>query len=231
MINQVSYNQTAFTGRSFRNIEEIEDFSEKAFTAVKKKVKPRYDEKVNEAYKAYANIVENPSNVKLEKKFYGYGTKDSIPLERYTGTKNKNAGLSTEGGGYGGGWIKASIDTPLSTADVHTCAAVNLINESTNEQFLYHVFHGTTAEDIEKFLLEKFPDFNSVNIVPGNMYHTNKTVNNILSALDNINKKAERHFYHFSAEDPEIVAHKGKLSYIERKNDTMTFNEVTDNFT
>lgn len=231
MINKISQTQTTFTGLRLQKLKRCAD---EAYIAIKNRIQV-YDgtEAHTSAYRAYAQVIESPKAALVEKKIFGFGTKDSIPVKPYNDCKAEFVGFSTEGeGGYGGGWIKANLGTPLSTANIHTCAAINLIDKSNNKHFLYHVYHGTTPDDIEKFLLQEFPTFDTVNIIPGDNYGTKTTVNNIITALDNINQKAQRRFYHFSTEAPEIVAHNGEFSYIERKNnyDEMTFTEVGNNF-
>jgi hypothetical protein len=157
-------------------------------------------------------------------------------LPKYEGPVSRSAGISTESlfekndkkaTCYGGGWLKADLDTPLSTKDVHTCSAVHLVDESVGEHFLYHVHHDTPQWELEAFLLKEFPYFNKINIFPGDSLVTQKTTEKILESITNINPKADVNFYHSPVDNPELVAYKGALSFLPPNNDgKMTFNEV-----
>ncbi len=220
MINNIySTPQISFTGKTFsrKQLLECEDFCEIAGKKIKK-----ISSKNFQAYTMPKNTIC------LERCAFGYKVPvGSQPLKEYTGTRVKTAGFSTESGGYGGGWIKASCDTPLSTKDVHTCALVNLINENKNEQLMYHVYAFTTAGKIKELIKKEFPRFTKVNIMPGDQYQTNSTVNNIVEAIKDVNPKAIKQYYHMPVENPEVVAIKGELKYLENKNpDKMTFTEI-----
>lgn len=243
MINPISQQKIAFTGKSFNKIPYSEELCSKARDIIARssdccdeKLLPK-NEVLPETFQAYANITYG-KNADLIRRNYGYQARDnSIELPVYTGPKNKSAGFSTEvctteeARSYGGGWLKASIDTPLSTSDIYTCAAFNLVNEAEGEHFLFHVHHKTKAEDIRSLILEKFPRFNKVNIIPGEMFKTVNTVDSIISAVDKTNPNAEKNFYHFPTLSPEVVAHKGTLSYVQdRKPKTVTFQEVDQYF-
>lgn len=213
----------SFTGKSFRLGEYAEDIVEAGFDKIQKKTKAI----TSEVYRAYNGIGEK---LRLEKHPFGYKNPNgSIELSQYGGQK-KN-GFSTEGGGYGGGWIKADLNTPLSTKDIHTCAGLHLVNDT--EHVLFHVHHSTKNRDISTFINKHFPDFHTVNIIPGDMLHTNTTVNEILEAVKTVNRKVKPNFYHAPVFDPEIIACNGKLSYLNSLKtdpDRMTFKEVDQYF-
>ena len=212
-----------FTGKSYskKNLIECEEFIEKTIKTARE-IKP-------ENYRAYTKV--NPF-IRLEKSIWGFKIpKISKELEKYNGTLKKIAGFSTEAGGYGGGWIKASTKTPLSTKDVHTCALLNLVNENTSEQLMYHVYAETRKNSIEYLIKKEFPSFTKVNIMPGDQHQTNNTVNEIIKAIDNINPKATKEYYHIPIENPEVIAIDGKLKYIENTNhNDMTFTQITNQY-
>ena len=222
MINTyyTNYNPpVSFTGKTYskKALKELDEFCDSPCKKVKK------------AAAKHIKAFFLPKNyVSLERCAFGYKAPvGSRPLEKYTGTRVKTAGFSTESGGYGGGWIKASCDTPLSTKDVHTCALVSLVNENTNEQLMYHVYSHTTSGKIKELIQNEFPRFNKVNIMPGDQFQTNSTVNNILEAVNEVNPKAIRQYYHMPVENPEVVSIHGDLKYLENKKpDEMTFTEV-----
>ncbi len=210
----LNFTGKTFSKKNFKDFEEVYETGGKKFKKVSSKL-----------FEAYTK----PKNrISLERDIWGYKVPvGSKPLAKYTGTKVKTAGFSTESGGYGGGWIKAGIDTPLSTKDVHTCALVSLVNENTNEQLMYHVYSFTTAGKIKELIKNEFPRFNKVNIMPGDQFQTNSTVNNILEAVNDINPKAIRQYYHMPVENPEVISVNGELRYLENKKpDEMTFTEV-----
>ena len=155
---------------------------------------------------------------------YGFRMPVSEEMIMYKGKKG-DAGLSTEAGGFGGGWIISDINTPLSTRDMHGCAVLNLINSETNKQLLYHVYEDSGSGVIEQFIKEKFPKFDKVNITPGDAPKTSLTMNKILTAVDNINSDAQKTFYHTQTENPEIVTIDGKLEYIDNPTGKMSFRE------
>lgn len=230
-MNSFSLQKLAFTGKTLAIMPE--ELCSKGREVVSKNIehvgsKVKSNSKVPaETYKAYSNV--NCKRVNLARKEFGYAVGEhSVELPIYKGPKNKSVGLSTEVGGLGRGWLKASIDTPLSTADIHTCAVLHLVNEEDGQHVLYHVLHKTPPEEIQKFMKDNFPKFNKVNILPGDMlYETRDTVNAIISAVDRVNPKAEKKFYHFATENPEVVAYKGKLSYVKgHKPEHVTFTEL-----
>lgn len=235
MINSVQQNQIAFSGKSFKKIDKFGDFADEFAEEIRYKNNNKRKPSV-ENYRAYANIKAS-SGIKLEKGEYGYKAVNSTPLPVYKGPKGTTAGLSTEYGlgdpnaGYlGGGWIEADLNTPLSTRGVGSCVALNLIDKADNRHILYHVLDDTTADDIEKFIREKIPNFDEVNIAPGDHVKTNSTFNRVLTAVSNVNEKAPQNFYHFSSEAPEIVAWNDTLSHIESPHPTkMAFKEM-DNY-
>lgn len=231
MANLISALKINFTGLAiFRKANPAQDLYKKAGEYAKQ-AKLSVNEIPADSFRAYANIKEN-HNVKLIKKWFSFGIENNTqPLPVYRGSTAKNAGFSTETGGYGGGWLKSDINTPLSTTDVHTCAALNLVDEKNGQHLLYHVYHGTSANCIKSFILEKFPNFNKANILPGDAFETNNTVNKILAAVNEINPKAEKKFSFFASENPEVVAHGGDLSYIENKPyKSMTFRQIKQYF-
>lgn len=223
MINSIyDSQQVNFKGKSFskKGFKECEDCCEKTIK--------KYKKAAAETYRAYF-IKSYPQ---LEKSMWGYKVPvNSQELKSYSGIMKKTAGFSTEAGGYGGGWIKSNIDTPLSTKDVHTCALLNLVNENTGEQMIYHVFDHTNSAGIKELIKNEFPRFTKANILPGDQHQTNNTVNNIIDAIDDINPKVLKQYYHMPVENPEIVAIGGELRYIENlKPDIMTFTEITNQY-
>lgn len=222
MINNIYNTPISFTGKTYsrKGLKECEKYCSKANKKIKKAVA--------ENYMAYMR----QSGVNLDKSPFGYKIPvGSLELKPYTGTLEKSAGFSTEAGGYGGGWIKANINTPLSTKDVHNCALLNLINDNTGEQLLYHVYAETQKDSIVNLIKREFPRFTRANIMPGDLHQTNTTVNNTLNAVADINPKAMREYYHMPVENPEVVAINGELRYIENKNpDKMTFTEVCNQY-
>lgn len=173
------------------------------------------------------------------KKFFTPLKLEAVLLKKYNGPMTPEAGLSTESGkGYGGGWIKAKLDTPLSTTDVQSCAALNLVNNKSGEHFLYHVYDETSAKQIENFILKEFPDFDKINITKGEMQTTKHTVKRIIQALDDINPAIEKNIFDAGGGNPEFVAWKGEMSYIPNHNgeDSVNYNkasfkEVAQSFT
>jgi hypothetical protein len=230
MIYSVSQQNINFTGKTFFRSGRLDDFCDDIVDKSKNKIKKSAQEISSEHFRAYANI--DSKKVNLIKNAFGYQAEtNSISLHPYKASLAKNAGFSTETGGFGGGYLHSSLDVPLSTTDIHTCAGMNLVNEKTNEHIFLHVFDATTTDEIVMFIKEKFPKFNRLNLIPGDLYQTNKTVNNILSAVAQINPKAEKQFYHFSSDAPEVVAHKGALSYVENQNaGNVSFEEVDQYF-
>lgn len=221
MINSVSNSNISFTGR---NISPFNSCPIKTKSVAKK---VEYFGIPAQNYKMFLNI-NKTKPIKLVRETYGYSVgKDSTPLEIYTGPQKTLAGYSTEAeGGFGGGWIKGRMNMPLSSRNFHSCAGLNLVNEEGKTQIFFHVYHETTTEDIINFISQKFPQFNKVNIIPGDNPKTNNTVNNILKAVNAVNQDAEKHFYHFSSSEPEVVAYNGKLNYVENSpKDKMTFFE------
>lgn len=90
---------------------------------------------------------------KIVKKTFNYSTdRGSVSVRPYSGSLERSAGISTEEGGYGGGYLTGAIDTPLSTTDVHTCALLNLFNTNNSKQTLYHVHHKTPVQQIFDFI-------------------------------------------------------------------------------
>lgn len=230
MINAVSYSQVNFSGKSFRDSKK---FAKEASRFAEEYSLPGYD--VLQAYKS--QVFSHPRyKVLLEKKIFGYSSRESSILPKCEGTVSKLEGISTEAlveknekkaTCYGGGWLRADISTPLSTKDVHTCSAVHLVDDGAGEHFLYHVHHDTPQWELEAFLLKEFPYFNKINIFPGDALLTQKTTEKILESVANINSKADINFYHSPVENPELVAYKGALSFLPPKDDgKMTFKEV-----
>lgn len=226
MINTITSNQQiSFTGKSFskKAMRECEEFCE-YFATNAKRTKRKAKKPSSANYRAYAGIVDTHN---LERSTWGYRARNSKELIPYTGTLNKTDGFSTEAGGYGGGWIKAATNTPLSTKDVHNCALLNLVNENTNEQMLYHVYGFTQANTVKDFVAENFPRFTKVNLMPGDNCQTNSTINNIVEAIDKINPKAPKQYYHMPVENPEVISVNGELHFLPNTNPKeMTFQEV-----
>lgn len=219
MINSIDYrNNITFTGKTyskkaFKQIEECVDYGRKNSKKIPSDI--------------YKTLVMPYSKVNLEKTEFGYKAINSNPMQKYLGEIGESAGFSTEAGGWGGGWIKGRTHTPLSTKDLHTCALMNLINENTGEQLLFHVFHDTKSNSIIKLIQDKFPRYTKVNIMPGDMRDTNNTVNNILCAVDRLNPKVTKKFYHASVYNPEVVAINGELQYLDNINpNKMSFKEI-----
>lgn len=179
-----------------------------------------------ENFRAYTNMRQ----VELIRDTFGYKVKKgSKKLSVYRGPKDEMAGFSTFTMGccFGGGWLEASINTPLSTTGIHSCALMNLINRFTNRQVSFHVPSILSSEDIGDFIKKTFPYFNRVNIVPGDESETIQTVNNIILAVRDTGLNAEEKFYHFASPEPEVVTWKGKVDYIKHhKPNVVTFQEI-----
>jgi hypothetical protein len=224
MLNNVGFSQVNFSGRSFR-FSKGEEFS-KPFKKGRDSFRELPGVEFVDAYRS--NLPQFTKQISLKKQHFGYKTETSSPLELYSGPIQAEAGFSTEAkGGYGGCWLEGTIDTPLSTRDIHSCAGINLVDEASGKQFLYHVYHDTSADVIKDFLEAKFPTFNKVNIALGDELRTQKTTNEILKAVGLLNKKAGIDFYHYPVEAPEVIAHGGKLSYLPVYNESkMRFQEV-----
>ncbi len=170
-------------------------------------------------------------SMKIVKKSFNYSTEaNSVPVSIYKGPLNKTAGMSTEENGYGGGWLIGSVDTPLSTTDVHTCAVLNLVNMNTFKQLLYHVFHETNSLKIENLIRKVFPDFTNVNIVGGQQFPTVNTMRKIAEAVDNVNPNAPKTYYHTLCDNPELVAYKGNISYVKGKSGEISFVQDTEHY-
>lgn len=168
---------------------------------------------------------------KFIKKIFNFAPQNAEKLEVYRGPKNLEAGFSTEDlQDVGGGWLKADCQTPLSTTGVRTCAVLNLVNEETFENILYHVHDETSAGKIEKFIKEKFPEFTRVNIVGGDQFKTSNTMRKIVQAVDNINPNADKTFYYTVTENPEIVAYQGDMYYMKGNSGKVSFVQNTKNY-
>lgn len=188
----------------------------------------------NKYYKTYELAQDwfcpSESN-KIVKKLFNYSIETgSVPVKLYNGPTATTAGFSTEKGGFGGGWLKGSINTPLSTTDVHTCAILNLVNEDTMEQLLYHVFDKTSADTIEEFIRKIFPKFTRVNIAGGDQLPTINTMKEMLKAVDNINPNAPKTYFHSVCENPQFVAYKGDMFYMKGKGGEVSFVQDTKNY-
>jgi len=211
MINvQTKNNQISFSGTSYKKIpkalynnlgEESEHFSKKSIIPTEYSI----------ATRAYANI---RNSIRLEYTGFGYRVpKISKAIEPYKGTLNPKDGFSTEPE-YGGEWLKGRINTPLSTNELHDCSLLNLVNEDTGEQFLYHILFRTNKNSIKNLINEQFPRFTKANLMAGDHVNTTNTFNDSLSAINEINPKAKKTFYHIMEDSPEIVAVNGKLESI-----------------
>lgn len=161
---------------------------------------------------------------------YAPSVRETLQIQPYYGPMNKDAGFSTEDPEYGGGWLSADIHTPLSTTGVRTCALLNLVNEDTGEQVLYHVYDATKANKIEKFIREKCPNFTYVNIVGGDQYKTVNTMRKIIQAVDNVNRYAPKNFYFTVSDNPELVAYEGEMFYMPDKSGTLSFIRNDENY-
>lgn len=219
MINSIDYrNNITFTGKTYskKAIKEFAEITEYSGKKIKKI--PSH---------IYHSLVNYNNKIKLEQTNWGYKAPYSNELKKYVGSLTKSTGYSTEAGGYGGGWIMNDINVPLSTKDIHTCALVNLINENTGKQLIYHVYDATEADSIKTLIKKEFPRFTKVNIMPGDNHRTNTTVNNIIEAVDKVNPKAMKTFYHAPVENPEVVAINGELQYLDNINpNKMSFKEI-----
>lgn len=231
MINAITSNQQiSFTGKTYskKAMRECEEFCED-FCKNIKKGKKKFKKPSSANYRAYTTGIVNTNN--LERCPFGYKARNSKELIPYTGSLDKAVGFSTEAGGYGGGWLKADTNTPLSTKDVHNCALLNLVNENTNEQMLYHVYGFTQANTVKDFVADKFPRFTKVNIMPGDQFQTNSTVNNIVEAINEINPKAPKQYYHMPVENPEVISVNGELQFLPNSNPKdMTFQQITNQY-
>lgn len=173
----------------------------------------------------------NIANKQIIKKIFNYSTEvGSVPVKPYRGTLEKSAGISTEAGGYGGGYLTGSIGKPLSTTDVHTCALLNLFNTKTSQQVLYHVYHATPMQKIVDFIRKNFPDFTGVNIVGGDQFKTINTMREIEKAIDSVNPNIPKTYYHTLSENPQLVACNGEISYIEGKSRQLSFVQDTKHY-
>jgi hypothetical protein len=161
---------------------------------------------------------------------YGYSTYDAKELEIYSGSYRKDFGKSTEFGDYGGGYLLGKIEQPLSTAGIHDCAALNLIDEKSGKQFLYHVYAKSNETAIEKLINEKFPKYTRINIVPGDSEHTTKTVKKILNVLQNKNPECPAEFYYLPSKNAEVVAVNGDVNVIYHQGTAKPTFEVESNF-
>ena len=195
-----------------------------------------------ENFRAYANVENidlNKLKFRRSRKMEGCGVKGiSKPLPAYNGPIERNVGLSTLHGRIGGGWVKGSLNTPLSTPMPYDCAVLNLINEDKQEHILFHVYtgaktdgsKGTSIEDIEAFINKYFKEFNKVNILLGKNLETRSTVENILYALEKVNPEAEKTFFHIPVNEPEIVAYQGGLSHLGDETRHLVSFAETSNF-
>ena len=173
-------------------------------------------------YRAYSQIEPKTTIERLYRKFYGYAvSKKSIPLSEYKGPSQKSDGFSTliTNTDLGGGWLEGSLDVPLGTNSPHDCAILNLINTKTNRQILFHVHPRSQKSDIRYFINTKFKNYNSVNILSGDNKGTIETVKKIVDALDSVNSKAKKEFYHLNSFEPEVVGYGGKLSAIKNNSE------------
>ncbi len=218
MLNNITSSKINFSGNSFKFPPRVEF---KDFEVTTKPIQGLKEDVVS--LKNHLN-----TNVKLERKWgMCYATHDASSLPRYEGSFDKTAGFSTESGRFGGGWLKADLDKPLSTSEVHDCVAVQFVNEPSGEHFFYHILFEKPARAIAEFVKEKFPNFHKVNIVTGDHIGTQQTTNSLLKAIKEINPETEVKFYHFPVDNPEIVAYKGDLNYISRpKSRDNTFLEL-----
>ncbi len=168
---------------------------------------------------------------RIVKKSFNYSTETgSVQVRPYIGTLERSVGISTEEGGYGGGYLTGNIDTPLSTTDVHTCALLNLFNEYTSKQALYHVHHKTPVQQIVDFIRKIFPDFSGVNIAGGDQFQTVNTMRKIAEAVDNVNPNAPKTYFHTVCENPQLVACDGEISYIKGKSGQLSFIQDTEHY-
>lgn len=168
---------------------------------------------------------------RIVKKSFNYSSElNSMCVLPYNGPLEKTAGLSTEENGFGGGWLKGSIDTPLSTTDVHTCAVLNLLNADTFEQVLYHVYHKTSVNKIEEFIRKIFPDFTHVNIVGGQEFPTVNTMKKIREAVDRMNIDVPKTYWHTVCDNPQLVAYDGEISFVKGKSGQVSFVQDTENY-
>lgn len=187
--------------------------------------------KYRRAVQAFDDTFSYSQPQKIVKKIFNYSDSiNSVRVEPYAGPMEKSAGISTEDGGYGGGWLKAPINMPLSTTDVHTCALLNLIDRDSLKQVFYHVFDETPVHKIEKFIRKIFPQFTDVNIVGGDQFKTVNTMRKIIDAVDNVNPYAKKTFYETVCENPQLVAYNGKIFYIKGKSGQVSFVQDTENY-
>ncbi|MBP7212394.1 hypothetical protein KBA27_06115 [bacterium] len=154
-----------------------------------------------------------------------YGAKEP---EIYTGSYLKSVGKSTEFE-YGGGFLIGDMKQPLSTAGIHDCAVLNLVNEKTGKQMMYHVFAETEEPSISKLITEKFPEYTGVNILPGDNRKTSDTVERILNVLKTKNGEAPVKFYVLPSKNAEIISCDGELKTIYHQGEPKpTFEVVSD---
>jgi hypothetical protein len=217
MINGSSLSKISFQGNTYRATRVVEDaFTYASDFAVREGKK--FSKKVSRDVPSFKKMgvytyLKKTEGVRLEKKWFGFSTEDAIPLPLYKGIKGLDAGFSTEPE-MGDTWLKAGINTPLATSGVHDCAILHCIDEVSGEQVLAHIFPNTSSNTISKFIKNKLKNVTKANILPGDVFQTNSTTNYILDAVNDINPKIKPKFYHFSAENSEVVACNGELSYI-----------------
>ena len=167
----------------------------------------------------------------FEKYIFNYCPADDAKrITPYNGPVSITAGISTEDPDLGGGWLKADINTPLSTTGVRTCAVLNLVDEDTNTHTLYHVYHETDSESIKEFITTEFPHFTHVNIVGGDQYQTVYTMSRIIEAVNDVDPDVEKTFYYTVTDNPELVAYKGDMYYMKGKSGKLSFVRNTENY-
>lgn len=169
--------------------------------------------------------------VKIIKKLFNYSAESgSVPVKPYLGSLERSAGISTEEGGYGGGYLIGAVDRPLSTTDIHTCALLNLFNINTFKQALYHVYDKTSVEKIVEFIRKIFPDFTGVNIAGGDQLPTKNTMRKIAEAVDSVNPNVPKTYFHTVCENPQLVTCNGEISYIKGMSGKLSFVQDTEHY-
>lgn len=198
----------------------MENISNKYVNKIIRYTSGHLENEIKEASKLFdgcKNVGEVRSRFSLDTllhRGYGFSTFEAKEPEIYTGSYNRNVGKSTEFGDIGGGFIRGTIQQPLSTAGIHDCVAINLVDEKSGKQALYHVYAKTSQDNIAKAINENFPQYTGINIIPGDNFKTTKTTKNILDALKSINDKTPVKFYFLPSKNAEIVACDGELKTI-----------------
>lgn len=191
----------------------------------------------NVLYRAYKNIPKISKSIKEPEeiirickpggRFSGCITKWSKPIEKYTGSLEKNIGFSTQvscrDGQLFGNW-----DTPLSTSGIYNCAVVILKNTKTKEHYLYHscTYSDDISKDLGTRITKFFKDFDNAYIIPGSNEATESSINSFYKTIKSIKPDINVEFMHFPKDGVEVVSHKKGVYYIPRETPDVTFQKM-----